>query len=145
MYKLQLTGLGDLFIMTSVLEFIEMDQWSFLCMCIASGCDYLPNVKGVGVSTAKKVIKENQNFLQFFANLPHAPQDYCEQFVSTRAIFKHQTIFDPDKLTTAPLTGWNKENSELCEKLKDYCGRYPCSLYFAFCFHFSANNLNRCV
>jgi hypothetical protein len=143
LYKLQLSGCGDLFILNSVLEFLEMNHWSFLNMCIAVGCDYLPNVKGVGINTAKKLVKEKQSFLDDLTKLSNAPQDYGDQFLSARAIFMHQTILDPDKLTTTPLTQWSECNSGLNAKLQEYCGMYP-FIHF-FCLSSFYANIVYCI
>ncbi|CAB4036591.1 Exonuclease 1, partial [Paramuricea clavata] len=59
LFKLQLSGSGDLIKMNLILESVGVDQPSFLNICIAAGCDYLPNVKCVGIVTTTKVVKEN--------------------------------------------------------------------------------------
>ena len=112
-------------------------------MCIAVGFDYLPNVKGVGNNTAKKLVKEMQSFLDNLTKLSNAPQDYGDQFLSARAIFMHQTIFVPEKLTTAPLTQWSECNYGLNAKLQEYCGMYP-FIHF-FCLSSFYANIVYCI
>jgi 5'-3' exonuclease len=45
--------------MDRVLACLEVNQLAFLNICITAGCDYLPNVKGVGINKAKKLVKES--------------------------------------------------------------------------------------
>ena len=93
--------------MDRVLAYLEVNQLAFLNICITTGCDYLPNVKGVGINKAKKLVKEN-DFLHHLIRIPGAPEGYENQFVSARAIFQHQTIINPDNLTTMPINIWNE-------------------------------------
>lgn len=44
-----------------VLEGLEMDRAQFIDLCILLGCDYLDPIKGVGPSTALKLIREHKN------------------------------------------------------------------------------------
>lgn len=43
------------------LEGLEMDRAQFIDLCILLGCDYLDPIKGVGPSTALKLIREHKN------------------------------------------------------------------------------------
>ncbi|KAB2570467.1 DNA repair protein [Lasiodiplodia theobromae] len=44
-----------------VLEGLEMDREQFIDLCILLGCDYLDPIKGVGPSTALKLIRDHKN------------------------------------------------------------------------------------
>ncbi|KAF2084114.1 flap endonuclease 1 [Saccharata proteae CBS 121410] len=44
-----------------VLEGLEMDLTQFIDLCILLGCDYVDPIKGIGPSTALKMIKEHKN------------------------------------------------------------------------------------
>ncbi|XP_014554551.1 hypothetical protein COCVIDRAFT_104673 [Bipolaris victoriae FI3] len=44
-----------------VLEGLEMDQKQFIDLCILLGCDYLDPIKGIGPSTALKLIREHKD------------------------------------------------------------------------------------
>jgi len=44
-----------------VLEGLEMDRTQFIDLCILLGCDYLDPIKGIGPSTALKLIREHKN------------------------------------------------------------------------------------
>lgn len=106
--------------------YLEVDQLAFVNICIAAGCDYLPNVKGVGINKAKKMVKENDDFLQHLTQIPGAPQGYEEQFITARAVFQHQTVIDPDNSTTVPINAWNETfDDETRTNLQKYCGVYP--------------------
>ncbi|KAK7533144.1 flap endonuclease 1 [Phyllosticta citribraziliensis] len=44
-----------------VLEGLEMDREQFIDLCILLGCDYLDPIKGIGATTALKLIREHKN------------------------------------------------------------------------------------
>lgn len=44
-----------------VLEGLEMEREQFIDLCILLGCDYLDPIKGIGPSTALKLIREHKN------------------------------------------------------------------------------------
>ena len=79
-------------------------------MCIASGCDYVDNIKNVGVSTAYQLVKKNS--LNDLQNMANAPTNYMEEFKKAKAIFSHQTVFDPSISKTVALSNW-KDNEDL--------------------------------
>ena len=64
---------------------------------IAASCDYLENVKGIGIHKAYALIRGNH----MFENLAKkgAPKDYEEHFGKALAVFNHQTVFSIDKVT----------------------------------------------
>jgi len=54
-----------------VLEGLEMDYEQFIDLCILLGCDYVDPIKGIGPSTALKLIKEHKTLdgvVEFFKN-----------------------------------------------------------------------------
>ena len=123
--------------MDRVLAYLEVNQLAFLNICITTGCDYLPNVKGVGINKAKKLVKENDDFLHHLIQIPGAPEGYENQFVSARAIFQHQTIINPDNLTTMPINVWNETfDDDTKANLQKCCGAYPFSIVweYAMCY-----------
>ncbi|KAK2576478.1 hypothetical protein KPH14_005809 [Odynerus spinipes] len=81
----------------------NMDQ--FLYMCILSGCDYLPSLRGIGLSKAKKFITMNSNcdIHRALTNLGTClnmrsltvSQEYRDDFVKAFITFKHQLVFCP--------------------------------------------------
>ena len=123
--------------MDRVLAYLEVNQLAFLNICITTGCDYLPNVKGVGINKAKKLVKENDDFLHHLIQIPGAPEGYENQFVSVRAVFQHQTIINPDNLTTMPINVWNETfDDDTKANLQNCCGAYPFSIVweYAMCY-----------
>lgn len=52
--------LADLSKLTK-LKLHEFTQEKFRHMCILSGCDYLPSVKGIGLQTAIKLLRKSAN------------------------------------------------------------------------------------
>lgn len=62
--------------MSTVLDHLKMNQATFLSMCIASGCDPLENVKGIGVKRAKEIVSQAgyEERLSTLANAPPLPK-----------------------------------------------------------------------
>lgn len=48
-------------VLEKVLEGLEMDQKQFIDLCILLGCDYVDPIKGIGPSTALKLIREHKD------------------------------------------------------------------------------------
>jgi 5'-3' exonuclease len=59
MVKLKLSGDGEYFQLAEILGGLNLNQKQFRQMCIAAGCDYLTNVKGVGIHTAFRFVKHS--------------------------------------------------------------------------------------
>jgi len=56
-----------------------------LTACIMTGCDYLPNLKGIGFKTAYKLINEHRNYLNVLYLIKREskieiPQEYESEF-----------------------------------------------------------------
>ncbi|KAH7118810.1 flap endonuclease 1 [Dendryphion nanum] len=52
-----------------VLEGLEMEREQFIDLCILLGCDYLDPIKGIGPSTALKLIREHKTLEGVYENL----------------------------------------------------------------------------
>ena len=52
MVKASMNGDGEVFDMNEILEGLKLNMTQFEKMCIAAGCDFLRNVKGVGIQRA---------------------------------------------------------------------------------------------
>ena len=63
-------------------------------MYIAAGCDYLPNVRGMGIHSAKKLVTEENNFLAVRRSNKYAPGEYTSGFQTAKAI---RSVPDSDK------------------------------------------------
>ena len=123
MFRLQLTGMGQLVELDMVLTHLNMTREQFTDMCIAAGCDYLSNTKGTGINKAKKIISKNKNYLDVLQRLQHAPENYKKLFKETRAVFYHQTVVDPITCKPVPLSGWNGIVPDA--ETQYMCGEYP--------------------
>ena len=53
-----MSGHGDCFLLDDILSGLNINQQQFQQMCIAAGCDYLANVKGVGIHTAYRFVSQ---------------------------------------------------------------------------------------
>lgn len=62
--KLEGNGIGDLFELDKVVTGLEVSMTQFVHGCIAAGCDYLPNVRGVGINKAFSFVKSGQLFME---------------------------------------------------------------------------------
>lgn len=74
-------------------------QENILEICILSGCDYLGSIKGVGLVTAHKKLKEAGNVKRFVDMMislsKEVPENYLEQFNRAKATFLHHIVYNP--------------------------------------------------
>ena len=73
---------------------------NMLEIAILSGCDYLPSIKGVGLLTAVKKFEESNGCIEQFLRLIKVskkvvPDDYLNDFLTCRNVFKHHIVYDP--------------------------------------------------
>lgn len=54
--KTSLSGDGEYFLLSDVLDGLKLSMKEFRKACIAAGCDYLKNVKGVGIQRAFQMV-----------------------------------------------------------------------------------------
>ncbi|KAI9485634.1 MAG: PIN domain-like protein [Benjaminiella poitrasii] len=105
-YKIDRTGSGveiayeDIF-KSPNLHMENFTQERVRHMCILSGCDYLPSVKGVGIKTSFEWFYELKTFDAVFRRLQHRkphllPKGYAEQFKRANLAFLHQWVYDMD-------------------------------------------------
>ena len=106
-YKLDSqSGMGDLFQHQDVLKIKEppLTADQFLRMCVLSGCDYLPSIKGVGVKKALSWCTLNQNEL-ISAMAIHTKNsmsdmelsNYFEKILQSENAFRYQRILKYDE------------------------------------------------
>ena len=82
---------------------ISLIGWSdaeFRLMAILSGCDYLTNIKHMGLKTAYRLIRKHrtiEKILQMLAfdNKYQVPHGYLESFRKANLTFLHQRVFCP--------------------------------------------------
>lgn len=98
----------------------KVDFEKFRRMCILSGCDYLKNIPGVGLQSAKRffLITRQDNLRTLLPKLPmylKAPklagkvtEDYIKGFLNAESTFKHHIVYDPEKERLCPLEPYPK-------------------------------------
>ena len=50
--KVKLSGAGNHFVLQEILDGLKLTLVKFQTMCIVAGCDYLDNVRGIGIERA---------------------------------------------------------------------------------------------
>jgi hypothetical protein len=86
---------------------------SFQQLCLAAGCDYVENVKGIGIHRAYALVCGNYLLEEFAKN--GASDDYEEHFTNALAVFNHQTVFSIGSMKCVPLNEWNKPVTNNCK------------------------------
>lgn len=124
MFKVTLSGDGDLVLLREILDGLDITEDQFQKMCIASGCDYLKSVRGVGPQTSLHLVRTGENVIEQLS-IKGATNTYKEQFVKVQAVFKHQTVFDLETCTTIPLQPL--QTAQLPDDVQNLCGKYPCN------------------
>ena len=122
LFKLKPSGEADLADLAYILQALNLDSSQFLYMCIVAGCDFLPNIKGIGIRRASQLVTKN-DFLNKLSSHRYAPPDYSEGFKQACAVFKHQTIYDVDCKIVRPLAAWESGEDET--QFSMACGEYP--------------------
>ena len=129
LFKLKLSGHAELAELDYILSSLGLDQNQFLSMCIIAGCDFLPNIKGIGIKKASQMVHFTE-FLERLKNHKFAPSNYCDQFRQATAVFQHQIIYDTDGQITQPLYAWQLLEDENKTQFCQACGEYPFKLAF---------------
>ncbi|KAL9953298.1 hypothetical protein ACROYT_G040694 [Oculina patagonica] len=99
--------LADLSKLTK-LKLHEFTQEKFRHMCILSGCDYLPSIKGIGLQTAIKLLRKSSSVHKLIRSLRieakmYVPEDYEKSFKQADETFLYQLVFDPVSMKLVPL------------------------------------------
>ena len=97
MVKVSMSGDGDLLLLDGILDGLDMNMEQFRRMCIIAGCDYLRNVKGIGIKRAFQLVISEHDLMELLS-LRGASDEYKENFYRVEQVFKHQTVFDLEKL-----------------------------------------------
>ena len=122
-----MNGDGELFLLDEILGGLDLSMSCFQQMCIAAGCDYLKNLKGIaGINRAFQMASENGNMLNALTS-KGADENYCENFKNAVTVFRHQTVFDMVTCSTVPLEIWDNNPSS---DLQYICGMYPCYFHY---------------
>ncbi|ELA46481.1 hypothetical protein VCUG_02025 [Vavraia culicis subsp. floridensis] len=108
----------------------------FLCdnlldVCILSGCDYLENVKGVGINSAIKLMKKLRSVelvVNEMRRTKSVPESYLSNFIKARLTFKYQVVYDPVKNERVYLDGSsNSRNYEFLGCISAKIGQAVCA------------------
>lgn len=91
-------------------------------MCIAAGCDYLDNIKSIGINKAHQIVN-SQDFLLTLEQHKYAPENYRHKFLQAVAVFHHQQIYDIQERCVKPLQPWRREVDQ--KQFGPLCGEYP--------------------
>lgn len=119
--KLCLSGDGQYFNLMEVLAGLKQNLEQFQSMCVLAGCDYLKNVKGVGIITAQRMIAAKEELFSKFKE-KGAPAEYKDNFHNALAVFSHQTVFEINAGKTVSLEEWQTPPTNE-QQLR--CGKYP--------------------
>lgn len=71
---------------------------NLLEISILSGCDYLENIKGIGINSAIKLFKKYRNVEDIIGSIRakrHVSDEYLWDFTKAKLTFKFQVVFDP--------------------------------------------------
>jgi len=77
-------------------------------MCILSGCDYLPNIPGIGIKKAYGLISKHKTLGRILESIEKSnkciPQDYEQLFFKAYLTYCHQSVYDPIRNQLIPLS-----------------------------------------
>lgn len=72
---------------------------NILDICILSGCDYAASIRGVGLATAHRLLREHRTVAGLVSALQQAgravPHDYLTTFERARLTFLHHIVYNP--------------------------------------------------
>lgn len=108
-----MSGDGEFFILTEVLDGLKLSMKQFQQMCIVAGCDYLRNVKGIGIQRAFQMVASGGDLLELLTT-KGASEEYKTCFNKVEEVFQHQTVFDLGTSSTVPLKKWEAEPPPRC-------------------------------
>ncbi|EDO31577.1 predicted protein, partial [Nematostella vectensis] len=119
MFKMDASGYGTLVSLDHLSELTNLKMHEFTLekfrhMCILSGCDYLPSIKGIGLIKANKLLRNSSNINKACINLTlvrnlrmddqyRVPVDYEKSFKQADETFLYQRVFDPVSCELVPL------------------------------------------
>ena len=118
-----MNGKADVIQMEQALHHLQLTKDQFLSMCVVAGCDYLKNIKGIGIYKPKQLVKKD-NLISELQKQKNAPQNYGEAFLKARNVFKHQLVFHPVTKKVKPLQEWGDGEDNQGSSL---FGHYPFS------------------
>jgi exonuclease-1 len=106
LYKLDFTTLNGYEICLDQIKnysstgFSYFTHGMFLTTCVMAGCDYLPQIKGVGIKLAQKVISRNHTLKKSLIELAvnkTIPDNYEDNFLKALLTFRFQRVYCPKR------------------------------------------------
>jgi 5'-3' exonuclease len=91
-----MTGHGEYFELNNILSGLNTTKTEFVHGCIAAGCDYLSNVRGVGIHKAFSFVKSGKLFEELKKNT-HLLIVKISLIKMALAVFQHQSVFNATK------------------------------------------------
>ncbi|KAJ3431578.1 exonuclease [Anaeramoeba flamelloides] len=97
-------------------DFRGWKEEKFLRMCVLSGCDFLSNIRGIGIQRAFQFTNSTESMSQVFELIEQdnrflIPNGYIERFKLSLLTFLHQKVFDIVNKKLVPLRPYNPEIS----------------------------------
>ncbi|CAG2109433.1 unnamed protein product [Medioppia subpectinata] len=153
LFKLDSNGSGrlmDASLITGCLG-SGFDFSKFRHMSILSGCDYLPNLPGIGLQRAKKFFKmtANTDLRTVLYKIPSylkmngkvkITKDYVNDFIKADNTFKYQLVFCPKSRKLVPLTPYEKDVTP--QELTFAGTHFPSQLGEDFAFQYAIGNVD---
>ena len=96
------------------LNFIGWKHEQFLELCVLSGCDFLPNIRGIGIKKAHALVAKHRSVAAVLAVLHgdkkiHVPPGYDDNFRHAFWTFRHARVYDPALRRLRPLNPMPEE------------------------------------
>ncbi|ACO64852.1 predicted protein, partial [Micromonas commoda] len=96
------------------LNFIGWKHEQFLELCVLSGCDFLPNIRGIGIKKAHALVAKHRSVAAVLAVLHgdkkiHVPPGYDDDFRRAFWTFRHARVYDPALRRLRPLNPMPEE------------------------------------
>eukprot|EP01083_Nonionella_stella_P100469 283419_1 len=107
-----------------------MKEKEFIHVCVLSGCDYVDNLRGIGLKMAIKHCTQNRDIEDLLTALmmckkQQAPEDYRIQFKRAVLTFRHQTVYDIKSKKQTHLNPLTYSVNLYLNELKQYLARLP--------------------
>lgn len=116
-----MNGKGEVIQLEKALSHLKLTHDKFILMCVVAGCDYLKNIKTIGINKAKQLVQKD-NFLDELQKLKYAPENYRESFDQAIRVFHHQLVYNIETRMVQPLHKWGESEAM---KGDQACGQYP--------------------
>jgi len=107
LFKMDFNGGADMIKLSKALDHLHMEITNFQTMCIVAGCDYLKNIRGIGIKRAKDIVTQG-GYKDVLSNNPNAPPGYINDLRRAEFIFRHQTVFNVSENCLMPLHPWTR-------------------------------------